>query len=185
MKIWRLAVSMMLLILSGCASTPPEVVTLHSKQTTLMQDLRRTHLAMIDAYVDQRLDVFEKFYFEEYGPAYRKNWEAAFKRKTGRDYSPDRDFVAFYNDLVAEYQKRTEPVVQLRANLRASLIQAYDQAMQAHDAVGAWIRSVERLQTSQRDALNRLLNAANPSLSLDSIEQELKRLEERVRAEIR
>lgn len=172
------------LLLAGCVSAPHEVVSLHEKQTALMQELQRTHLAMVDAYIDQRLKNFETFYFSEYGPVYRKNWEAAFKDKFGREYNPESDFQLLYNDLVAEYQYTVEPITKMQRDLREAIAMAHDQAAQAHDAIGGWIRSVERLNRSQRDAANKLLKAIDPSLSLDKIDQAIETLKAAVNKKI-
>src|ERR1041385_2685206 len=94
----RLLPFAVMLLVAGCVSAPHEVVTLHEKQGAMMQELKRTHLAMIDAYVDEKLQTFERFYFEKYGPVYRKNWEADFNAKMGRDYDAGKDFALFYND---------------------------------------------------------------------------------------
>lgn len=163
-------------LLAGCVSAPHEVVRLHEKQTILMQDLQRTHLAMIDAYIDQRLKNFEAFYFAEYGPVFRKNWEASFRSVTGRQYDPETDFRLFYNDLVAEYQVNVEPITKMRRDLRDAVSTAYAQTSQAHDAIGGWIRSVEGLNQSQRETANKLLGAIAPSLSLDQIDQAIEQL---------
>jgi len=63
-----------------------------------------------------------------------------------------------------------EPLNKLRAELRDQITAAHNQVAQAHQSVGSWIHSVEKLTTSQRDAANKLLGAVSPSLTLDKIE---------------
>ena len=158
------------LIATGCVSAPPQVVLLHDKEGELLKDLRRTHLAMVDAYVERKIEIFDAFYFKEHAVKYRQKWEAAFAARMGRPYDPDRDFSTFSNDLVASYLKNVEPLNKLRADLRDQIIAAHDQVAQAHQTVGAWIHSVEKLNTSQRETANKLLGAIDSSLSMEKIE---------------
>ncbi len=168
--LWTILTLLFGFLLGGCASAPHQVVQLHDKECELIQELRRTHLAMVDAYVDERLKSFEDFYFKHYGPVFRRNWETAFKEQSGRPYDADRDFPQMYNDMVAAYQQEVEPLASLKVELRERIMTTYDQALQAHQTVAGWILSVERLNTSQRDAANTLLGAIQPGLSLDAID---------------
>ncbi|MBC8003601.1 MAG: hypothetical protein H7X97_13530 [Opitutaceae bacterium] len=157
-------------VASGCVSAPPQVVLLHDKEGEMLKDLRRTHLAMVDAYVDKKIEVFDDFYFKEYVVKYRQNWETAFAAKMGRPYDPNRDFSSFSNDLVASYLTNVEPLNKLRADLREQITAVHDQIAQAHQTVGAWIHSVEKLTASQRGTADKLLGSINPTLSLEKIE---------------
>ncbi len=163
-------ISLAAVFLAGCVSAPHEVVKLHDREGQIMQELQRTHLVMIDAYVDEKVKIFEDFYFKQYGPVYRRNWESSFQKLSGRPYDADKDFALMYNDLVATYQQEIEPLNKLRAELRERIVTAHQQAAEAHDAVSGWIHSVERLNTAQRDAANRLLSSVSPSLSLEKID---------------
>jgi hypothetical protein len=158
------------LIATGCVSAPPQVVLLHAKEGEMLKDLRRTHLAMVDAYVDKKIEIFDTFYFKEYAVKYRQRWETAFAARMGRPYDPDRDFSTFSNDLVASYLSNVEPLNKLRADLRDQITVAHDQIAQAHQTVGAWIQSVEKLNSSQRETANKLLGAIDSSLSMEKIE---------------
>jgi hypothetical protein len=175
---------LLLVLFTGCVSTPPEVAILHEKQGELMAELKRAHLAMVDAYVAEKLQSFEQFYFQEYGPVYRRNWEAAFKEQLGREYDREKDFPRLYNDLVAEYNATIQPIAQLRTDLHVRISGAHDQALAAHDTVGGWIRSVEKLSSAERDAANRLLKAIHPALSLDQVDQAIERLRTEVQSRL-
>lgn len=158
------------LIATGCVSAPPQVVLLHDREGEMLQELRRTHLAMVDAYVDKKIEIFDAFYFKEYAVKYRQRWETAFAARMGRPYDPDRDFSTFSNDLVASYLSNVEPLNKLRADLREQITAVHDQVAQAHQTVGAWIHSVEKLNTSQRETANKLLGAINSNLSVEKME---------------
>jgi hypothetical protein len=125
---------------------------------------------MVDAYLDKKIEAFDDFYFNQYGPKFRQNWETAFQAKTGRPYSAEKDFPVMYNDLVAAYQNQIEPLTRLRMELRDEIAAAHDQVAQAHQTVGAWIHSVEKLKASQRDAASQILAGVSPALSLEQIE---------------
>lgn len=158
------------LIATGCVSAPPQVVLLHAKEGEMLKDLRRTQLAMVDAYVDRKIEIFDAFYFKEYAVKYRQKWEAAFAARMGRPYDPDRDFSMFSNDLVASYLSNVEPLNKLRADLREQITAVHDQVAQAHQTVGAWIHSVEKLNASQRGTADKLLGAINSNLSVEKME---------------
>lgn len=160
-------------IITGCVSAPPQVVLLHDKEAEMLKELRRTHLAMVDAFMDKKVEAFDAFYFNEFAVKFRKNWETNFVARMGRPYDPDKDFATFSNDLVASYLTNVEPLNKVRADLREQVTGAHDQVAQAHQSVGAWIHSVEKLTSSQRDAANELLAAISPSLSLEKIEDRI------------
>lgn len=172
--------AVLLAVLSGCVSAPPAVVKLHMKEAELIGDLRAAHLALVDAYIAEKLANFETFYFNEYGPRFRVNWEAAFRQSRGRPYDPEQDFPLFYNDLVAEYQDLVRPINEIRHALRASIDDAYGQVEEAHAVIGDWIESVHRLSSSQRRTANEVLAAADPSLSVESIESAFAELRKRL-----
>src|SRR5690349_1525990 len=118
-------ISLVSLFLAGCVSAPHEVVKLHDKEGQIMQELQRTHLAMIDAYVDEKVKMFEDFYFKQYGPVYRRNWESNFQKINGRPYDTDKDFALMYSDLVASYQLEIEPLNKLQSELRERILKAH------------------------------------------------------------
>lgn len=77
---WRWLYFLILLILIfGCASVPPQIAQIHQKELEIIQSLQKSHLAMVNAYVDQKISIFEAFYFDCYGPVYLKNWKRIFK----------------------------------------------------------------------------------------------------------
>lgn len=166
------------LLLAGCVSVPPQVAQLHQKEQEIIQELQRAHLALAEAYMDQKLAEFETFYFQEYGPAYRENWMESFKEEIGRDYDPAQDFPRFYEDLTAEYQEAVEPLKQMRSDLKAAIETEYGNAIAAHQAVGGWMDSLKALTDAQRAAVNSILNAAKPGLSLDAIDSGFNTAEE-------
>ncbi len=169
---------------SGCISTPHEVVLLHEKEADLLRELRRTHLAMVDSYIDQKVESFEQFYFNTYGLAFRKNWEKHFQQKTGRAYDSDKDFPQIYNDLVAEYQNEIQPLNQMRLDLRREIDAAHQQITESHEAVAAWLKSAEKLKRAQRDALNTMLKSINPTLSLDKVDAKVAEMKNALAAKI-
>lgn len=159
------------LFMLGCASVPPQVAQTHQKELEIIQELQKTHLAMVDAYVDQKLAEFETFYFQEYGPAYYKNWMESFKETNGREYDQAKDFPRFYEDLTAEYLEVVEPLNQMRSNLKAAIETEYGNALAAHEAVGNWLESLKTLTDAQRAAVDSILSAAKPGLSLNAIDE--------------
>ena len=171
MGLWTLGLVGAAVFFSGCISVPPQIAQAHQKELEIITMLQESHMAMVDAYVDQKTLVFESFFFGEYGPVYLKHWQQNFKAVYGRDYDEDRDFRVLYNDLVAEYQEQVAPIENVRTDLREAVSREYRHAIAAHEAIGGWIKSVERLNSAQREALDRLLGAIKPGLSLGSVEE--------------
>jgi hypothetical protein len=168
----------------GCASVPAQIAQTHRKELEIIQSLRSTHLAMVDAYVDQKLRNFEQFFFNQYGPAFLKHWIAVFKSLNDRDYDSTKDFPILYNDLVAEYQAESAPIEKMRVDLREAIATEYRNAIAAHHAVEGCIDSLEKLNASQRQAIDSLLAAIKPGLSLDSIDQAVETAKDNVKARI-
>jgi hypothetical protein len=137
----------------------------------ILQGLQRTHLAMVDAFIEAQRDVFDDFFFAQYAPAYFVNWKTHFKSTTGRDYDESRDFATLSNDLVAEYEDISSPLAALKRDLYLAINAEYSNTFLLHHGVGDWIQSVGSLSDSQRSAINRLLSEAKPGLTVDSIEQ--------------
>lgn len=167
-------------VLGGCISTPPEVIKLHAKEATLIGDLERAHLALLDAYIEEKLAGFERFYFETYGPRYRANWIAVFEQKHGRPFDEERDFPLLYNDLVAEYHDRVEPIMALRREMTGAVQAAYADVTMAHSVTGDWIESVQGLSGSQRRAADSVLGSVGPSLNVEAIEERIEELRRRL-----
>lgn len=165
----------LLLATSGCVSVPPQVAKLHQKELEIITSLEEAHLAMVDSFVDQKLLNFEHFFFREYGPVFLKHWVATFKEVNGREYDPDNDFPALYNDLVATYQAESAPIEEIRVELRSAIAAEYRNAVSAHQAVGGWLDSVEKLNAAQRKSIDGLLGSIKPGLSLDSVETAIER----------
>jgi hypothetical protein len=155
----------------ACIHAPPEVAQAHQREYDLIESLQATHLAMIDAFVAERAQRFDAFFFHDYAPAYFANWKSQFKIVNGRDYDEARDFALFSNDLVAEYQDLVSPLDTIRLQLHQAVVAAYADIALLHQGVGDWIQSVQKLNDAQRSSLNRLLGAVKPGLTLDTIEQ--------------
>jgi hypothetical protein len=172
------------LLAQGCASVPEEVVTLHQREGEIIASMRQTHLALIDQYVSKRTEAFEAFYFHSYGSDYLKNWKAAFKQVEGRDYEELRDFPRLYNDLVAEYLNRVEPLTAIKRDLRRAVNAEYDNVDRAHTAVGEWIKSVARLESAKRVNANEVLKAAGSELTVEGIEKKIKDGVDKLQAEL-
>lgn len=162
-------------LLVGCPSVPPQVALVHQKELEIIEALKASHLAMVDSYIDQKILVFEDFFFKEYGPSYLRNWQTSFQKVTGRAYDPAKDFPMLYGDLVAEYRESSQPLEDIRKQLRDAIIREYANAIAAHKAVERWIQSLRRLNTSQKEALNALLGSIKPGLSLDAVDEALKK----------
>lgn len=166
------------LLMAGCVSVPPQVAQTHQKELEIIQELQKTHLALVDAYVDQKRAEFETFYFQEYGPAYYKNWMEAFKESTGRAFDPTKDFPLLYNDLVAEYLDVSAPIEKIRSELRAAIEAEYGNALTAHEAVGEWMENLKTLTDAQRAAVDSVLSGAHEGLSLDKVDAVVKSTKE-------
>jgi hypothetical protein len=158
-------------MLFGCASIPPQVFKTHEKELEIIESLQSSHMAMIDAYVDQKLQNFESFFFKEYGPVYLSYWIESFKTLKNRVYDPNQDFPLLFQDLVAEYQAESEPIEKIRFDLKVAIQAEYSNAIYAHNTVGRWLENLEDLNESQRKAIDSLLASIKPGLSLDSIDQ--------------
>jgi len=167
----RTLIILLLVLFSGCASVPPQVAQLHQKELEIINSLQKSHMAMVDAYVDQKILAFEEFFFSEYGPEYLKNWQNSFKSVYGRDYDEERDFPLLYSDLVAEYQIEVAPIEDVRKKLHDAISREYRHAIAAHEAVDSWIKSYEKLNAAQRESIDQLLGAIKPGLSLDSVDK--------------
>ncbi len=154
----------------SCASVPPQVAKTHQKEQEIIESLRAAHLAMVDAYIDKKLEDFERFFFNEYGPVYFENWTAAFEQVNGRPYDSGRDLPQLYSDLVAEYQAESALIDQMRVQLREAIATEYRNALDAHQAVGGWLDAMEKLNSAQRQSIDTLLGSIQPGLSLDLID---------------
>lgn len=179
-KIAMLTLLMYSIMLYGCASVPPQVAKTHQKELEIIESLQSTHVAMIDAYVDQKLQNFEDFFFKEYGPVYLNHWIESFKTLNNRDYDPSLDFSVLYNDLVAEYQAESKPIEKIRFDLKVAITTEYRNAIDAHKTVGRWLDSLKELNEAQRKAIDSLLATIKPGLSLDSIDQAIATAKENV-----
>lgn len=171
----RLLVLLLLLtpLLSGCASVPPEVAQVHQEELKIIDNLKASHLAVVDAYVDQNISAIENYFFNTYGPAYFANWKASFKQVKGRHYDEQKDFPILYSDLVVEYQEAVEPVEVMRRELKKSINLEYINVMQAHNAVNDWMKSINSLREENRSAINKILAGIAPGLSLDEVDKEV------------
>ena len=159
-------------IASCSTNAPPEVITLHTRESQLIQRLSESHLALAKAYHEARVELFDAFFFTDYLPAFFDNWKAKFKEETGTDYDADNSEHSglWHNDMIAEYHDLAGPLEESGAELQKHLENVYRQTQEMHEQVAAWIRSVKDLNDAQRQATNRFLRAINPALSLDSID---------------
>jgi hypothetical protein len=172
------------LMLMGCASAPPEVRKVHSKESEIFESIKKSHLALVDAYMAQKVQAFETFYFSEYGPAYVRNWKEIFKAGSGRNYEESRDFNLLHADLIAEYMETIAPLDSIRLELREAVTSEYAQAFAAHAEVDTWLASMEKLNASKKEALNKILGAAKPGLSLSSVENLVEKMKEKASSKV-
>jgi len=168
----------------ACASVPPEIVVAHEKEHDTLAALRLSHLEMIDGFVSEKLEIFDEFYFSQYAPAYAATWRRRFQEAQGRPYDEARDAKQFFGDVVAEYQERVAPIEDVRARLRAAVEQEYANALAIHDAVGRWISSLEKLNTSQRASVDQLIQSVKPGWDLKQVEEAVGAAVEKVRKEL-
>lgn len=160
---------LVILLISGCATIPPEITKAHSKELEIIEALKVSHLAMVDSFIDQKILVFENFFFSKYGPVFRANWMASFKEINNRDYNEEQDFATLYNDLVAEYQELIAPIETIRFDLKTSIMTEYANAVSLHTTTGNWIENLKKLNDSQRKTINSTLDTIKPGLSIDAI----------------
>lgn len=156
---------------TGCVSVPPQVAKTHQKQLEILESLEKSHLAILDSMMDQKVQVFERFFFEEYGPVFLGHWMTQFLAVNRRPYDSTRDFPTLYNDLVAEYQAEVAPIEELRVKIRNAIKAEYRNALAAHKTVGEWLDSLEKLNAAQRRAVDDLFGAMRPMVSLDSLDK--------------
>ncbi|SNR35184.1 hypothetical protein [Lutibacter flavus] len=168
----------------NCAAVPPEVIKTHQKEFEIIENLQSSHLAMVDAFVDQKILVFENFFFNEYGPVYRSNWIDAFKEYNERDYDSERDFPKLYNDLVAEYQEELAPIEKIRFNLKTAIALEYKNAIDAHTTVERWLDNLKKLNDSQRTSINSFLGSVKPGLSMSTLDDTIKNRIENVKSKM-
>ncbi|MFT6899091.1 MAG: hypothetical protein ACJA13_003523 [Paraglaciecola sp.] len=173
MLLMRSSVVLLFILLSGCASVPPEVAQAHQKELEIIETLKASHLAMVDAYIDQKLIVFEEFFFDTYGIAYLTNWKSDFKNDRGRAYEEKKDFSILYADLVVEYQEAIQPITTMRHDLKQSITAEFTNAIQTHKAINAWIKSINSLKGANTAVLDKILEGIKPGLSLDAIDAEI------------
>lgn len=179
-----LCIFVVLAVTGGCVSVPPQVATIHQKELEILQSLEKAHLAMVDSFIDQKIQNFEDFFFQEYGPVFLEHWMGAFQTLNGRPYDAAKDFPTLYNDLVAEYQAESAPIEEARRQLHIAIAAEYRNAISAHKAVAAWINNLEKLNAAQRQAIDDLLGSLKPGLSLDSIDNDIKTAKESVERRI-
>jgi len=168
----------------SCATVPPEVIKTQQKEFEIIENLQSSHLAMVDAFVDQKILVFENFFFNEYGPVYRTNWIGAFKEYNDRDYDSERDFPKLYNDLVAEYQEELAPIEKIRFNLKTAIALEYKNAIDAHKTVERWLDNLKKLNDSQRKSVNSFLGSVKPGLSMNTLDDTIKNTIESVKSKM-
>ncbi|MCZ7556152.1 MAG: hypothetical protein M5R41_07115 [Bacteroidia bacterium] len=182
----KFGVALLVLLVAtvGCVSVPPEVARTHQKQAEIIKSLENSHLAMVNSFIDQKLQNFEHFFFHEYGPVFLSNWINAFEELNGRPYDKDKDFPTLYNDLVAEYQAESAPIEAIRVQLRGAIEAEYRNALSAHRAIGGWLDSLEKLNVAQRQAINDLLSAIKPGLSLEAVDGAVKTAKENIKERI-
>jgi len=168
----------------GCISIPPEITKTHSKELEIIEALKVSHLAMVDSYVDQKILVFEAFFFNEYGLVYRSNWIESFNEVTGREYKEETDFPKLYNDLVAEYQEQILPIEKIRFDLKTSIITEYTNAIDLHKTTGNWINNLEKLNDSQRKTIDSMLSSIKPGLSLNSIDSAINNAKDKLETKL-
>lgn len=173
-----------MVLFTSCASVPPQIAKTHQKELEIIQSLRSTHIAMVDAYVDQKLENFEHFFFHKYGPVFLNHWMGGFETLYNRDYDSSKDFPTLYNDLVAEYQAESAPITELRVTLRDAIATEYSNAIDAHKAVGGWIDSLEKLNVAQRQMIDSILQGVKPGLSLDMVDKAVETAKKKVEARI-
>jgi PBP1b-binding outer membrane lipoprotein LpoB len=152
------------LLMSGCASVPPEVVQAHQVELERIESLKTSHLAMVDAYL--------------------KNWKSSFKQLSSRDYDENKDFPVLYSDLVVEYQEAIKPIETMRNDLKRSIKTEFTNAILAHMAINKWIKSINSLQAANKAVIDKILGGIKPGLSLDTIDKKVetvkKELEEKL-----
>jgi len=168
----------------SCATIPPEVIKTQQKELEIIRNLQSSHLAMVDAYVDQKILVFENFFFNEYGPVYRKNWIELFQEFNDRAYDSERDFPKLYNDLVAEYQGELAPIEKIRFNLKTAIALEYKNAIDAHKTVERWLDNLKKLNDSQRKSINSFLGSVKPGLSMNILDDTIKNTIESVKSKM-
>lgn len=174
----RLSMAAAIVVLSGCTSVPPQVIQVQLQEKAIIESLRKSHLALADAYMKKRLENFEHFFFGEYGSLFRDNWMKDFLEKKGRQYDPKQDFSLFYNDLVVEYQEKSAHIARLHSELRQSIVLEYRNALDAHSAVSQWLVALKGLNEAQRNAVDSVLNSLRPELSLGVIENKVREAQE-------
>lgn len=177
-------IAMLVVSVLSCTSVPPEVTKLHLKEQEIIESLRKSHLAIVDAYMDKRIEKFERFFFDKYGPVYYKNWKEEFQKEKGRTYDPARNFSLLYEDLVAEYQAEFTSIDQMRARLRHAVTAEYGNALDAHLSIGKWLDTLEKLNTAQRQAVNMLLGFIHPELSLDKFDNAVEETVNNIRSKM-
>lgn len=160
---------LILLFSYGCITAPPEIVKLHQKELEIVTELQRTHTNLVDAYIWQKTLRFKTFFYREYEPDYKKNWKVGFQKWQGRPYNENEDSWIYTRDLIIEYEELKAPIDEAAQNLKKALSQEYTNAKLANEAVGRWIDSVRKLNESQRLAINSILSAIKPGLSLEAI----------------
>lgn len=183
-KLKRLQAFILVLLVTGCVSVPPQIAQTHQKELEVLQALRESHLSMIDSFVNQKKSNFENFFFNTYGPVFIDNWMQSFQELRGRPYDPLKDFSLLYSDLVAEYQIESAPIEEIRIQLRDAVATEYRNAITAHKAIGRWLESLEELNSAQQASINELLQEIDPDLSLDSVDEVVKEAKNRLRDKI-
>lgn len=175
----RLQISIVVAIvaLSGCTSVPPQVIQVQLQEKTIIESLRKSHLALVDVYMEKKLEDFEDFFFSEHSSRFRENWMKGFLQEKGRQYDPQQDFSLFYKDLVAEYQEKSELIARLHSELRQSIVMEYRNALDAHSAVSQWLVALKDLNESQRNTFDSILNSLRSELSLDAVENNIREVQ--------
>lgn len=172
------------LLATGCLKAPVQIGELHAMGGQSLQSLQASHIAMIDAFVDERVQRFDTFFFEQYGPAYFVHWKKRFPEVHGRPYDEARDFSVLYSDLVAEYEELTLPFDTLRVVLKAAVAAEYSNALAAHTAVHDWISSAQKLNDSQKAMANRVLAFARRDLTIETIDATVTREVEALKSKL-
>ncbi len=140
-----------IVLLTGCASVPPEAVQLNASVTQALQDLRTKHENLVNAYFGTRVESFDRFFLQTYLPEYEQAQRNAWPQVYGIAFDPDNPAhrAELTGNTIAEYEDLVGQIRALERQFLQELDAAYTSLIRANETVTALLVSGNRLGQSE------------------------------------
>jgi hypothetical protein len=205
MKIRNLGTFLILLILTGCASIPKEVVTLSQTLGNDLKILHNSHMSMVQIYFGKIKYDINSFIDEKYAPFIihyaLKSELANYKQgktslygtieiagqKEGQKEANDALAVMMDFQEAARKQidyKRDEllsPILKQETEIKEAVNRSYDNVQYANSSITAYLQSIRKVKEAQQQALSMLGFEGSDTLVTKSLIKLSEQVEKAVR----